>query len=242
MILKSIIAGPLRQQILYSNIRVSENDNPETLRKKNEIRRQSNYWNRSAHHALAALICTNFSASSLWCTLDFADTHLPPDRGKVSRRFAYMLHTLKKDGRTVRYIKTMEHRHGAGRWHVHCILDGCTSAEVAAAWIYGGTHCVSLDLDRVVQHQKPNGQISDGLAKYMVKELPDKPGQRTFQTSTRGAKLQRPEVIREIVPDDYQIIPPHGCRIVEGKLLAVNPFGSSYGMEWLIPPNYKGEF
>lgn len=235
MILKTIIAGPLRQQILYSNIRVSEDDSLETRRQKNAIRRQTNYWFRTTHHALAALILTNFDSSALWCTLTFTDERLPDERAKVARRFSYMVSLLKRNGNTIRYIKSMEHRHGAGRWHIHCIISGCTTEEVQQAWIYGGAKCERLDPNRVVPHKKANGQLSAGLAKYLCKEAPDQVSQRLFQTSTRSARLARPEVVRQIVPDDYQIKPPIGCRVIEGIHLAENSYGSSYGMEWMLP-------
>lgn len=240
MILKTICAGPLRQQILYSNIRVQEDDTLEARRQKHEIRRQADYWMRSKHHAMAALILANFDGSALWVTLDFRPEALPPDRAKVSRRFGLLCHRLRADGRTIHYIKCMEHRHGAGRWHIHAIMDGCTAADITAAWPYGGAYVKALDPARVVPHRCPDGSISGGLARYICKELPDKPGQRTYQASTRSARLRRPEVTRQVVPDDYIISPPIGCTIIEGKILAVNPCGSSYGMAWLMPPAEGG--
>lgn len=245
MILKTIIAGLLRQQILYTNIRITDFDTLEARREKKDIRRQSDYWQRSKKDALGALIAANFTDdTAYWCTFDFRDADLPASRDKVSNRFGYMIRKIKQDrpGAVVRYIKSMEHRHGAGRWHVHAVISGASPDELKRAWIYGRVKIDPLDIYRVFPHRRPDGSIAEGLAAYLVKELPEKIGQRLYQTSTRDARLKRPDVIRQHVPDDYIIVPPDGCKVLEGRTLAVNPCGSSYAIAWLLPPPDKGGY
>lgn len=234
--LKTVYAGPLRQQILYDNIRLSNLDSREQMIKKSEIKYQADYWVRTKHHALAALILENFTADDLFCTLSFSDETLPVRREEVSRRFGYFRQKLRADGRAIRYVKNIEHRHGTGRWHTHCVLSGATKAEVAAAWIYGQCKISQLDPGRVVAYEIRPGQRRGGLAAYMCKEIPDKAGQRVFQRSVREAALKTPFVDRHEVGDNFVLRPPAGVKVIDQRPLVVNPFGSSELLEYLIIP------
>lgn len=233
--LKTISAGPLRQQILYDNIRLSNLDSRNTMKRKTELREQADYWFRIKHHALAALILENFTADDWFCTLSFSDDTIPAAREDVSRRFAYFRQKLNKQGYMVRYVKNIEHRHGTGRWHTHCVLSGAPKADIEKAWIYGLAKVLPLDPERVVRYTTKSGQICGGLAAYMCKEIPDKAGQRVFQTSIRDAGLRSPTMVREEIKDNSFVLrPPSGVKVVDQRPLCSNPFGSSELLEYLI--------
>ena len=239
MILKTIAAGPLVQQVLYDNIRLSPDDNYRELAAKAEIRRQSGYWLRTKHHALAALICHNFGSGSWFVTLDYSEGKLPPDRAVALRNYNYAMSKLRRRCGPVKSVRCLEHRHGVGRWHMHVVIDGATPEEIRAAWsTYGGAYCVPLDLRRVFRWVDDRGRLHKGLASYMCKELPEKPGQRQYQPSLR---LPRPECVREIVPDGYRLTVPEGADLLERFPLTVNVYGQSVAQSYLNPSNPKGD-
>lgn len=245
LILKTIRAGPLVQQVLYDNIRLSPDDNYRELAAKAEIRRQTDYWIKVKHHALAALICNNFDSGSLFVTLDYSPDKLPADRSVVMSNYNYAMTKLRRrcPDRQIKAIRCTEHRHGVGRWHLHAVIDGATTEEIAAAWsTYGGAYCVPLDIRRVFRWVDDRGKMHKGLASYMCKEIPSKPGQRQYQPSMG---LIRPECIRQIVSDDYKLYIPPGAELLEAMPLCVNTYGSSIAQAYLNPvnaPEIKGDY
>ena len=80
MILKTIIAGPLAQQALYTNVAVREEDSLEARRQKRKIKNATNNWIRNLERRIEALLLTNFGPDDWYCTLTFDDAHLPPTR------------------------------------------------------------------------------------------------------------------------------------------------------------------
>ena len=118
---------------------------------------------------------------------------------------------------------------------MHCIISGCSASDIKKAWIYGHAQCKPLDPERVVRHIRPNGQTSEGLAQYICKEIPDRIGQRIYQTSTREAKLERAEVVIQYVPSEYMLEAPEDCKVIYKSTIAINAYGSSEVLEYLIP-------
>ena len=231
MFLKTILAWPLIQQALYTNVAVREEDSLEARRQKRKIKNATNNWIGNLERRIEALLLTNFGPDDWYCALRFDDAHLPPTREKVSRRFGSYIAKLKSRGyHQIKYFRVIEHRHGVGRWHIHCIISGAPKDALRSAWIYGQDLSIRpFDPMRVVSHKD-----SSGLARYLSKELPDKPGHRTYSTSQGANKLAQPVITRQRVPDTYTLTVPDGCSIVQGAMLAVNPFGSSsYVSYWL---------
>lgn len=231
MILKTITAGRLVQQCLYDNVQIRDTDSLEARRQKVRLKSVSyNYWNKNQTRALQALIFANFDERDYFCTLTFSGDALPLNRTACARSFGYFARKLRMSGLTPKYVKCMEHRHGVGRWHIHCIMSGCGRSAIRNAWIYGNADVRRLNMRRVL----PSAN-SKGLAYYMAKEMPDRPGQRVVQRSRGDARLIVPEPVRQYVSNSYQLHPPIGCEVVMGDTLCINNFGQSQWMTYLLP-------
>lgn len=243
--MKTVDAALETQMVLYSNINVREEDPPWTKRSKQNLRLAADRYIKSEAQRAEALILNNFDGDSWWCTLTFDNTHLPDSRIKTNRRYSYFVSKLREAGYPdIKYFKAPEHRHGLGRWHIHCIMSGCPDGVIGETWqdLYGGVRIEHLIPWKVPPHKTKRG-YSKGLASYITKEAPDILGRHSYTTSRGRNRLVYPEITRRIVPDDYHLYVPPGCIVISGDTMAVNPFGSSQRLSYLKPEAFgKGEF
>lgn len=124
-VLKVVTSRNEVQEILYTNIRIQESDNLEIRRQKRALKRSVSLYLRSKRRCIEALIQNNFTARDWYCTLTFTEDRLPPEKVKADFRFAYFIKQLRRQGCTdMKYLKVLEHKHGDGRFHFHCLLSG----------------------------------------------------------------------------------------------------------------------
>ena len=232
MIQKIVEAGPLVQLVLYTNVQVRETDSLEARRQKGRVKSAACNYIKSRRRRLEALILSNFDSHDWYVTLTFDDQHLPAKREDMVKFWGKFLRRLRKAGcRDVKYIRVLEHKHGAARWHIHAVLKNTPPSKIKKCFWEGKIEISRLEPERVVPHR-----TSSGLASYFAKEAPDKVGLRGYSAS-KG--LAKPTITRRYVSNDYQLAVPSGCRPVSGLLLAVNAFGtSSYLSYW---KNERGE-
>lgn len=150
-VLKVVTSRNEVQEILYTNIRIQESDNLEIRRQKRALKRSVSLYLRSKRRCIEALIQNNFTARDWYCTLTFTEDRLPPEKVKADFRFAYFIKQLRRQGCTdMKYLKVLEHKHGDGRFHFHCLLSGTAldADRIRTAWggIYG--HALSLSCAR----------------------------------------------------------------------------------------------
>ena len=239
MILKTMTAGHLVQQSLYTPPRVTEADPPDLRREKEAARRSYMHWCRNRTIAMQALLFANFtdpSRPAYWCTLTFTDQTLPLSRRELGQKFSYFIKKLHATASPdIHYIRIPEHRHGVGRWHIHLVVDGCTPDQIRSAWGYGKvTHIDPVDAALILRGKKGDHTERGGLAAYICKETPDKPGQRAFTASAGRNKLIRPECVRQIVPDDYELSPPPGSELIYKRTPSENAWGRCETICYLI--------
>lgn len=225
MILKTITAGPLVHQMLYTNIRVQEDDNPATRQLKGDLRRAQRQWIRNQKLWAEAIILANFTECDFFCTLTFSPEERPNCRAESNRRFNYFVKKLRRGEKLIRYIKCVEHKHGAAHYHIHAIISGATAAEIRGSWLYGRACVQRFDPGQAVPHIGLDGVVHSGLAAYMVKERPDKLGQKCIQCSQRGSRLVHPQIEREFVPEHYDMAVPPDARLIRRSTPAENVFG-----------------
>ena len=228
-ILKLIETRNECQMILYTNIRVSERDNLEVRRLKNALKRSVSRYLKSKRRCIEALLQHNFTGADYYCVLTFRDEKLPDRSRYADHRFSYFVRQLQKSGvRSVRYLKVLEHKHGAGRYHFHAVVsgDGLTERLIRETWgrTYGQVY-----VSRFRPWKAPR------LAGYLAKEAPDIVGGRVYSRSRPPNGLIDPPVTRESVSDEYQLIVPHGCELIERAPRAENAYGSVETLSWLTP-------
>ena len=218
--LKTIYAGPLRVQALYS--RGAASDTPKQRQAKHkassEAQRRMNQIYSYQH--LELMLAANFptAGSGLVVTLTFDDDHLPKDRREALRRFKYFRQKLvaarKAAGlpELVAFWSPEVLTSAAGRWHFHIVLNstGRDAELIRRCWIYGS----DVEIEKFRVDAEKNHET---LARYMTKELREcqeydaKPGLHGW-SCTRNAK--RPERETVTVRDDFRLEPPAGCTVL----------------------------
>lgn len=232
-VLKIIAARNEVQKILYTNIRIRDTDNLEVKRQKRAIQTSVSRYVHSKRRCVEMLIQNNFTAEDWYCVLTFQEDKLPPEKVKADARFAYFLRLLRERGcRDIHYLKVLEHKHGDARFHFHVVLRGVgvTASVIRAAW--GNTYGHAV-VSRLRPWDVP------GLAKYLSKEVPDLVNKRSYSRSRPPNQLADPVITREWVPDDYQLVVPWGCRVIERMPLCENVYGSVSALSWLTPAAWR---
>lgn len=225
VVLKTIAAGPLVHQMLYTNIRVQEDDNDATRQMKGDLRRAQRQWLRSQKLWAEAVLLANFTENDFFCTLTFSPEARPNCRSEINSRFNYFVKKLRQDGSQIRYMKCVEHKHGNAHYHIHAVISGASAKRIRDNWLYGRASVQRFEPARALPHIGMDGKAHPGLAAYMVKERPDKLGQKCIQCSQRGSRLIHPEIERIIVPDHYEMTVPPNALPVRRSTPAANAFG-----------------
>lgn len=158
---------------------------------------------------------------------------MPKSRKEAQARFKYFLKKLRAARAAAGLPEPVVFwapeilTSASGRWHQHIVLDstGRDYDMLRRCWIYGSDIEIRR-LGRPEPHEPPPAWERDdaeepdnyyrAVARYMTKELREcqeyetRPGLHGW-SCTRNAV--RPEIETAVVPDDFELTPPEGCRI-----------------------------
>lgn len=218
---KWIDAGPLHLEILTS--RILRSDSPKTRQAKKLMSSAAQKLLNDKRSALRLELdlAANYLPGDLVATLTFDDEHLPFRRRQVFTALKYFRKKLSAEyrsrGATLVMHSSIEHKHGDGRWHVHAVMNAADVdyQRIAELWGRGDVHFCRLLIGK---HHDPDDPKTvkeysyEGLAKYMTKERPDKPGDRCW-TCTQSAK--HPTIETALVDADTVLNPPKGARLLD---------------------------
>ncbi len=232
-ILKVVESRNEVQAILYTNLRISEGDNLEVKRQKRAIQVSVSRYLKSKRRCMEALIQNNFTRDDFFCTLTFTEERLPPEKVKADRRFAYFISMLyEQQCQEIRYLKVLEHKHGAGRFHFHTVISGVGLSEsrIKEAW---GRRYGSVQVSHLRPWDVP------GLARYLSKEAPDRINKRSYSRSRPPNGLVDPIITRELVPNDFELKVPWGCKVIERMPWCENAYGAVTTLSYLTPAGWR---
>ena len=216
---KTITAGRMVSGVSYPIPSYRRDDSD---RQRGEKRRETTFWKAKLNRLkscdkMEQLLYCNFQSGDLYITLTYREECLPGVRKEVMNDFKYFIKQLRAlrraRGQECRYIYTIEHKHGEGRWHIHLVLNGTGRGdmmEVKRCWRNGWAKVDYLTMTR-----------GEELARYLSKERPDGVGDHPWMAS-RG--LRRPIVESSIVPDSALPQIPPGA-VVKVREQQHNQFG-----------------
>ena len=207
---KIIVAGALVREVLYTRASSREPATVRAAKRKTSTEAQQRLNARLSWEKLELMIAANFVPGDLVATLTFDDEHLPPNRKTAAARlkkFRADLSRIRKEAgeEDLRMIWTIENKAGAGRWHVHCVMNstGNDFGDVLRCWPYGG----DCEITRLQTDKEKNYET---LARYMCKEARERSGLRSW-SYTRNCR--KPEVETFLVPDDTTLDVPEGATV-----------------------------
>ena len=103
------------------------------------------------------------------------------------------------------------------RYHIHIYMSGGqeSAKQLEAIWGNGKVYCKPIDINPDETYEQ--------LARYMVKEAPDKLGQHLYDHSRH---ILKPECDRMRVKDDETLHPPNGVLVLNDTGQVDTVYGS----------------
>ncbi len=232
---KIIEAGPLVVETIYPA--PNPRDTPEVRAAKSRLSSQAQQRInlKYAWQKLRLLLAANFARRDLWVTLTCDDGHLPGSRAEAQALITGFFRRLRRArarrGCGLRYVYTIEHKHGDGRWHYHVVLNatGNDYKEIVSLW----GHAQNVEIRTLRVDREKNYST---LAQYMCKEQRDSLGQRLWSGS-KNLIRPKPECTR--VPDDETLCVPRGATTLEEAKVRTQ-YGLYQYIEYLVPGWERG--
>ena len=191
--------------------RIQKSDLPKTRRQKKEYTSQAQQYlnNKLSSFNLELDLACNYIPGDLILTLTYNDEHLPFRRQQCFSNMKYFRKKLSEEYK----------KHGDGRWHHHAVINAADIEyqTIVDLWGRGNIKFQRLLLGKHKDPKNPKTMKEysyAGLATYMTKERPDKPGQRCW-TCTRTAK--HPVIETALVDANTTLNPPPGSQLLSTK-------------------------
>lgn len=199
---------------------------------------------RTMQRRLKLLLATNFKLTDLFLTLTFDDDHLPRTRKEAMNAIEKFVKLLRRHrtlrGQELLYIYCIESKHGAGRHHVHMIVNS-TSNDIEALcslWEGGAVDWEYIGWSKERGKLQPRGAKGyEILSKYLTKEV-QPVGARNYSGSKN---LARPTVTVRFMSKQE----------VENRRLAETPadceqldyvdYRNEWGRFWYVSYYNKGQ-
>lgn len=194
-------------------------------RSSTEARRRLN--RRTAREKLEFLLAANFTAADYFVTLTYAEENEPVKRKTVKTNEQFYIRRLRcvrrrrKNTDRVKWVSSIENKHGDQRWHIHLVISSSGSLkqdleDLRSLWPFGLVN-VSLLFDR--EHRENRW---DDIASYLTKERPENGKDETpvgsqIYSCARG--LARPVIKTVWVEEDSQIEIPANAFVYENESL-----------------------
>ena len=159
---KTIVAGRLVRKAIYTRAAARESARIRQAKRKISTEAQQRMNAKYSWEKLELMLAANFQAGDLFVTLTFDDDHLPGDRKRTAailKKFRKELAEIRKArGEELRMIWAIESVHGAGRWHIHLVVN-----ETRNDFADTG----SRDEDRPGQRGHPGAGGCDGAGRQL---------------------------------------------------------------------------
>lgn len=231
---KTITAGPLVMQAIYPapNPRDSRAARQGKMHMSSQAQQRMN--RKYAYQKLEMSLAANAVSGDLFVCLTYDNDHLPKTRAEAMANMSKFIRRLKAarpKGYRTKYWYNAEHKHldddywQSGRWHHHLIINACGEdlGTLSQLWGNGIVYLDTLTFDRDHTYEE--------LARYMIKEQPDKLGHRAWSCS-KG--LDKPDTSRERLGNDEMIEPPEGVTVLEDSGIVSTAYGQFRFIKYMV--------
>ena len=242
---KTVIAGNL-VKIIESSIQLPHDTQQARHDKKEANREAKKAANvRTAQGRLEELLACNFSSRDYFVTLTYRKGAEPNNRRETKKHKAQYIRRLRETrsrrGQPLRWIVSIENKHGTGRYHLHAVINAVgfkeDREELESLWPYGNVHIETLFNAGHDQGEAMNSWLD--IARYMTKERPEDgkditPNGWQIYSCSRG--LIKPRVTSEFVEAGTPIEIPAGAIIYRNKEDLINQYGYFRYTKYLTAP------
>ena len=182
---------------------------------------------RYAYQRLELQLAANISPGDFNVVLTYTPERLPNSRDQVRKDLTSFFRKLRRSrGKPFSYFYKIEHKHKAGtRYHIHIYMAGGTESvkQLETIWGNGNVYCKPIDINPDETYEQ--------LARYMVKEAPDKLGQHLYDHSRH---ILQPECDRLRVKDDETLHPPNGVLVLNDTGQVDTVYGSFRTIKYMV--------
>lgn len=230
---KIYTAGCLTIEAIYTAY--SPRDGYVARAEKKKISSEAQKWQnlKNAYQKLELQLAANIRPGDLKLCLTYSPDQLPQNRAAAQKDIAAFLRRLRARRREPWcYFYRLEHKHKAGNhWHFHIYLTkgAETSDDFTRLW---GKGVVNYCAPIVINEE----ETYENLARYIVKERPDKLGQHLWEHSRN---LKKVEVDRMRMPDDADISVPPGCILLGECSGSRSVYGSYHSIKFMALPQQE---
>ena len=205
---KIMTAGPLTIETLYPAPNPRDTMAARQGRKNVTSQAMRMMNKKYAYQKLELQLAANIKPGDWKIVLTYNDSRLPTTRKAVQKDLSSFMRQLRQSREfDLCYFYRIEHKHKAGtRYHIHIYMTSGPESkkELGMIWGNGKVYCENIIIDCENTYEQ--------LARYMVKESPDKLGQHLYDHSHH---IKKPEYDRIRVTDDTKLSPPDGCMVLD---------------------------
>lgn len=242
-VVKTVVAGCVVEHSGYRIIQKGDSPQARAAKKKCSTLGRKLTNHRTMQKSLYLLMAANFKLTDFFLTLTFDDAHLPRRRAEAMAAVQSYVRLLRKyralTGTDVLYIYCIENKHGAGRYHVHMVLNATEKdvETICSLWSYGAVDWEYIGWSKERGRLKERGPEGYKiLAQYMTKE-PQPVGARNYSHSQN---LSRPTVTVAFMPESEAeqrklLEVPEGC-----QQLGFTDYRNEWGRFWSVS-YYQGD-
>lgn len=222
---KIITAGPLSMETIYTA--PSPRDSIAARQGKRQLARDAtrDMNKKTATLKLELQLAANIRPGDWKIVMTYRPDRLPPNREAAKKDFSAFIRKLRRPKGARCYFYRLEHKHKIGtnyHFHIYMTAGPETKDELETLWGNGFIY-----LDRIVI-DKDN--TYEQLARYMVKETPDKLGQHLFDHSHH---IRKPQCERVWVSDDTQLEAPPGAMVLTDSGKVESVYGSYRRLKYM---------
>lgn len=228
---KICTAGPLTIESIYTAY--SPRDGFVARAEKKKLSSDAQQWQnlKNAYQKLEFQLAANIRPGDWAMCLTYRPERRPRDRAAAQKDITAFLRKLRaRRGGDWCYFYRLEHKHKNGtNYHFHLYLTSGpeTGDDIHRLWGNG-------EIEYIKKIAITSEQTYERLARYMVKEHPDKLGHHLWEHS-RG--LKKPEIDRIWLPDDADISVPPGCVLLDEVAGSRSIYGSYHSIKFMALPN-----
>ena len=175
---KIIRAGNLVKIVEYVPVMPKDTGKKRAAKQRSSTEARKRLNRRTAREKLEFLLAANFTAADYFVTLTYADGKEPAKRKTVKTNEQFYIRRLRcvrrrrKSTARLKWVSSIEHKHGEQRWHIHLVISSSGSLkqdleDLKSLWPFGLVN-VSQLFDR--EHRENRW---DDIASYLTKERPE---------------------------------------------------------------------
>lgn len=240
---KTIIAGLLVKVVEYTPPMPRDTPRQRAAKHKATTLAQRRLNFRTAQGRLEALLAANFTWNDYFVTLTYEPGKEPKNRAEAKRHKREYLRRIraqrKRRGQALKWICSIENKHGDGRFHLHAVISAADAArdldELRSLWPYG-----HVDVRKLFDKDHRADTWLD-IARYMTKERPEDGKDETpvgAQIYSCSRNLAKPTVRTEWIDEDATLDLPAEAFVLEREITE-NEFSRYKYYKYLTGPLFS---